>query len=73
MTNKEPKTLAQRVRESEAKSIESGAVRMPGGLLSAEAAVALSELVDSGYASSKGAVIAKALLSAHKRHKASKK
>jgi len=44
-------------------------VRTPGGLLPADAAVALNELVESGYAASKTAVIAKALLEARKRLK----
>lgn len=69
MTKPQPKPLAQRVRESEARSLDAGAVRTPGGLLPADAAVALNELVESGYAASKTAVIAKALLEARKRLK----
>ena len=64
-----PKPLAQRVRESEARSLEAGAVRMPGGLLQAHAAQALNDLLDAGYADSKTAVISKALLEARKRQK----
>ena len=64
---KTPKTLAIRVRESEARSLEAGAVRMPGGLLQADAAHALSVLLESGYAGSKTAVISKALIAAHKK------
>lgn len=66
---KNVKPLAQRVRESEARSLESGAVRMPGGLLQANAAQALVELVEAGYAEGKTAVISKALLEARKRLK----
>lgn len=63
------KTNAQTVRASEARSIEAGAVRMPGGLLPKEAAAALVELLDSGYAPSKNGVISKALIDAWKRRK----
>ena len=69
MTESRIKPLAQRVRESEARSLEAGAARMPGGLLPAEAAVALNELVGAGYALSKTAAITKALLEARKRLK----
>lgn len=69
MTESKPKSPAQRVRESETRSIDAGAVRMPGGLLPADVAIALNELVESGYAASKTAAIAKALLSARKRLK----
>lgn len=69
LTEPQPKPLAQRVRESEARSIDAGAVRMPGGLLPADAAAALNELVETGYAASKTAVIAKALLAVRKRPK----
>lgn len=62
--NTQTKTAAQRVRESERRSISGGAVRMPGGLLPAEAATALDALVTGGYASSKTAVIARALVDA---------
>lgn len=71
--DRQSKTLAQRVRDSEARSIDAGAVRMPGGLLPAEAAVALSELVESGYAASKTAVIAKALIEASGRSRKKRK
>ena len=63
------KPLAQRVRESESRSLEAGAVRMPGGLLQAEPAQALSELLEAGYAESKTAVISKALIAARKKLK----
>lgn len=63
------KSNAQSVRESEARSIEAGAVRMPGGLLPPEAAAALAELLDAGYAPSKNGVISRALISARKRLK----
>ena len=68
-THTKPKTLAERVRASEARSIEAGAVRMPGGLLPADAAQALDALLKAGYAQSKTAVIARALIEASKNHK----
>ena len=67
--NTKPQTLAERVRASEARSIEAGAVRMPGGLLPADAAHALTVLLGAGYAQSKTAVIARALIEASKNHK----
>ena len=67
--NPKPKTLSQRVRASEARSIQAGAVRMPGGMLPVEAARALAELVSSGYAASKTAAITRALLDAANSHK----
>lgn len=66
--NTKPQTLAERVRASEARSIEAGAVRMPGGLLPADAAQALAKLLETGYAQSKTAVIARALIEASKNH-----
>lgn len=66
-TNQKP--LDMRVRESEARSIEAGAVRMPGGLLKADVAQALDDLRKAGYADSKVGVISKALLAARKRLK----
>lgn len=68
-TPPEPKTPAQFTRESEARSISEGAVRMPGGLLKPDAAEALSLLLDAGYAESKNGVITKALLRERKRLK----
>lgn len=64
-----PMPLADRVRKSEAKSIEAGAARMPGGLLPADAASALDQLLANGYSGSKVGVIAKALLDAQKKLK----
>lgn len=69
MNTPAPKPLAQRVRESESRSIEAGAVRIPGGLLPAEAAAALTELVEAGYAISKATVIARALIEANKKQR----
>lgn len=69
MNESKVKTNAQRVRESEARSIRAGAMRMPGGLLPAEAATALTELVEAGYAESKTGIISKALIAARKRVK----
>ena len=61
-------TPAQRVRASEQRSIDAGAVRMPGGLLPPEAAQALDALVGAGWAPSRTAAIARALIEAHKAH-----
>ena len=69
MPNTFPKTPSQLVRESEARSIAAGAVRMPGGLLPAEAASALNELLADGYAGSKIAVISKAIIEAREKQK----
>ena len=66
---KMPKPLVQRVRDSEAKSLESGAERLPGGLLKPNVAQALKELLDAGYATGKTAVISRAILEARKRLK----
>ena len=66
---KKPKPLVQRVRDSEAKSLESGAERLPGGLLKPDVALALKELLDAGYAKGKTAVISRAILEARKRLK----
>ena len=51
-------------RAYEARQIEDGAQRLPGGLLPAEAAQALPQLLDAGYADSKVGVITRALLDA---------
>ena len=51
-------------RAYEARQIEDGAQRLPGGLLPAEAAQALQQLLDAGYADSKSGVIARALIGA---------
>lgn len=64
---KTPVPLNRRVRASEARSIHAGAVRMPGGLLPADAAAALDKLLTAGYARSKTQVIARALLRAAQR------
>lgn len=61
------------MRASEQRSIAAGAVRMPGGLLPADAAQALARLVAAGYAPSKTAAIARALLAAEKSQKKIKK
>ena len=61
---KRPATPAERVRASEARSIARGARRMPGGLLSPDAADALDALIAAGYAASKTACIVRALCGA---------
>ena len=66
---KKPKPLVQRVRDSEAKSLESGAERLPGGLLKPDVALALKELLDAGYATGKTEAISRAILEAKKRLK----
>lgn len=67
--SKKPKPLVQRVRDSEAKSLESGAERLPGGLLKPDVALALKELLDAGYATGKTEAISRAILDARKRLK----
>lgn len=61
-----PAPLAERVRASEGRKLKSGATRMPGGILSADASHALDDLVAQGWAPSKSQAIARALLEAHK-------
>lgn len=56
------------MRASEQRAIDAGAVRMPGGLLSTEAAQALDALVAAGWAPSRTAAIARALIEARKAH-----
>jgi hypothetical protein len=56
-----PKTQSERARDSEARKVDSGGRRMPGGVLSVDAANALAKLQTAGYASSATACIAKAL------------
>lgn len=69
MTDPKPLTLAQRVRASEQRSIDAGAaIRMPGGLLPAEAAQALDALVAANWAPSRTAAIARALVEARNNH-----
>ena len=68
MTDPKPLTLAQRVRASEQRSIDAGAIRMPGGWLPAEAAQALDALVAANWAPSRTAAIARALIEARNNH-----
>ena len=51
-------------RSNEAKRIAAGGRRIPGGILSADAAIALDTLQKSGYAESATACIARALIAA---------
>jgi len=66
-----PKTLSQRVRDSEQRRISSGARRIPGGILPADAAQALDALRAAGYESSYARVIARAIIEAHRQAAAS--
>ncbi|HKY46186.1 MAG TPA: hypothetical protein VJM50_24050 [Pyrinomonadaceae bacterium] len=63
----EPPSPADRVRASEARKIANGGRRLPGGILSPDAAAALDGLLARGYAASATACIAKALIAAAKR------
>ncbi|MDR3445741.1 hypothetical protein [Dyella sp.] len=54
---------------TEARKIEAGGKRMPGGVMSPEAAEALQTLVDRGYAASMLKAIERALLAAAARFK----
>ena len=58
------KTAQQSVRESERRKIDAGGMRMPGGVLSSEAAAALADLLRTGFATNKTAAISKALIDA---------
>jgi hypothetical protein len=64
---KRPATPAQRVRNSEARKVQAGGRRMPGGVLPPDAAAALESLQASGYAPSTTACIARALVEAASR------
>ena len=61
-----PATAAEMVRKSEARKIQAGGRRMPGGVLPPDAAVALDSLQASGYAPSATACIARALVEAQR-------
>lgn len=61
-----PVDQATRTRQSEARRMEAGARRMPGGMLTAEAAEALDDLLRRG-APSKAAAINAALVAAVRR------
>ena len=49
-------------RAHEARQLQRGAVRLPGGMLPPEAAEALESLLAAGYARSKVGAIARALI-----------
>jgi hypothetical protein len=65
----EPKTPAQRVRASEARKIKAGGRRLPGGVMSPDAAAAVDALIGAEYAGSVMACIERALVTAAKRRK----
>lgn len=69
MKQQKPIPPAARVNASEKKRIAAGARQTPRGILPAEAAVALEELMASGYAASATACIAKALVEANARRR----
>ena len=54
-------------RAHEARQLQRGAVRLPGGMLPPEAAEALESLLAAGYARSKVGAIARALIEASGR------
>ena len=58
---------AKYTRAFEAREIERGAQRIPGGLLPADAAEALAVLLKEGYAPNKAGAIARALREAAQR------
>lgn len=62
-------TLSQRVRRAESSLKERGGRRMPNGFLQPDAAQALADLVQAGYAPSPVAVISAALLDARRKVK----
>lgn len=61
MSNAEPKPLALRVRSSEARKVQAGGRRLPGGVLSADAADALA-IIEKETGMSATASIADALI-----------
>ena len=61
------KTASDYVRTSNARVIAAGGRRMPSGYLKPDDARILSELIESGYATSPLAVITTALRDAHKK------
>lgn len=60
---------AQAVRESERRKIEKGGRRMPSGVMSPEAASALTALLKAGYAKSMNACIERALIDSNTNRK----
>lgn len=64
---KTPASLSERVRASEARKIEAGGRRLPGGMLPADASTALDSLQTRGFASSAAGCIARALVEASER------
>lgn len=60
--------LQARVRKAEQNRIAEGGKRIPGGMLSPDAAEALACLVTEGYAPSQTQVINAALIEAARRH-----
>lgn len=60
----QPVKLASRVRASEARKIESGGRRIPGGVMPKDAADALDRLQANGYGTSASACIYRALMEA---------
>lgn len=66
---KSPATASQMVRNSEARKVEAGGRRMPGSVLSPEAAAALAKLESDGFAKSATACIEQALIETAKRRK----
>ena len=58
---------AKYTRAFEARQIERGAQRIPGGMLPADAAQALAQLLEAGYAPHKAGAIARALREAAQR------
>lgn len=58
-------TPAERVRASEARKISAGGRRLPGGILSPEAAACLDRLLRKGYGASVVKVIERALKDAN--------
>jgi hypothetical protein len=64
MDTTQPKTLASRVRDSEARKLQAGGRRMPGGVMPKDAAEALDILQREQYGDSASACIFRALIEA---------
>lgn len=56
--------FAERVRASEARKIQEGGRRMPGGVMPADAVAALEKLIAAGYGNSTSGCIFRAIIEA---------
>lgn len=66
---KQAATPAERVRASEARKLEAGGRRMPGGVMPSDASIALESLQAAQYAEGASACIFRAVIEASKRQR----